>query len=134
MVQIWESYKPLQLISSINTDHALFICRGKPVLPFSEKFSRCQKSEILWCLNVIALPNSYMYIRSLQVEHGLVSIFSFQDCFYITLLIIMSIRMSEIQYWKCYNICNTWKIKGRKTKNLNMVHLIKHINGYFLCT
>ena len=33
--------------------------------------------------------------------------FFFQDCFYITLLIIMFTRMFGIQYRKCNNICNT---------------------------
>ena len=31
MVQIWERCKPLQLISPVNTDHAIFIWRRKPV-------------------------------------------------------------------------------------------------------
>ena len=39
MFQIWERYKLLQLISPINTDHAVFIWRGKPVLFFSKKLS-----------------------------------------------------------------------------------------------
>ena len=60
MVQIWETHKLLQLISPVNTDHAMFIWRGKPVLFFSKKSSRYQHSEILWCLNVIALSNLYM--------------------------------------------------------------------------
>ena len=66
MVQISERYK-LQLISLIYTDHAMFIWRGKPVLSFSKIFSRYENNEILWCLNVIVLSNSYMYIRSFQV-------------------------------------------------------------------
>ena len=32
---------------------------------FSKKFSRYQNSEIFWCLNITALSNLYMYIRSL---------------------------------------------------------------------
>ena len=59
MVQIWESYKLVQLISPINTDHAMFIWRGKPVLFLPKMFLRYQNSEILWCLNVIALSNLY---------------------------------------------------------------------------
>ena len=53
------------LISPINTDKAMFIRKSKPVLSFSRKLSRYQNSEILLSLNVIALSNSYMYIRSL---------------------------------------------------------------------
>ena len=45
--------------------NVLFIWRGRPVLSFSEKLSRYQNSEINWCLNVIALSNSDVYIRSL---------------------------------------------------------------------
>ena len=75
MVQIWERWKPLQLISPVNTDHAMFIQKSKPDLSFSEKLSRYQNSKILLSLNVIALSNSYMYIRSLQVWHGLESFF-----------------------------------------------------------
>ena len=41
----------------------------------------------------------------------------------------MSIRMFDVQYWKRNNICNTWKIKKGKTKNLNVVYLLKRING-----
>ena len=33
----------------------------------SKKLSKYQNSEILWCLNAIALSNFYMYIKSLQV-------------------------------------------------------------------
>ena len=64
-------------------------------------------------------------------NHGWESSFFFQDCFYIKLLIIMVFRMFDIQYWKCNNICNTWKINKGKTKNLIVVFLIKHINRYF---
>ena len=52
MVQIWEKCKSLQLISPENTDHAMFIWRGKPVFPFSKNLSRHQNSEILLSLNV----------------------------------------------------------------------------------
>ena len=53
---------------SLNTDHAMFfMLGGKPVLSFSKTFSRYQNSKILSCLNVIALSNFYIYIRSLQV-------------------------------------------------------------------
>ena len=48
--------------------------------------------------------------------------------------IVMFIRMFDIQYWKCSNIWNAWKIKKGKTKNLYVVYLTKHINGYFQCT
>ena len=71
MIQIWERCKPFQLISPVNTDHAMFIWKSKPDLSFSEKLSRYQNSEILLSLNVIALSNSYMYISSPQVWHGL---------------------------------------------------------------
>ena len=46
MVQIWERCKPLQLISPVNTDHAMFIWKSKPDLSFSKKLSRYQNSEI----------------------------------------------------------------------------------------
>ena len=61
MVQIRGRCKLLQLISPINTDHVMFISGGKPVLSCSKKIPN---SKILWCLNVIALSNSYMYITS----------------------------------------------------------------------
>ena len=54
---------------------------------------------------------------------------SLQNCFYIKLLIIMFIRMFDVQYWKYNNICNTWKIKKGKTKSLKVVYLLKRING-----
>ena len=75
MVQIWERCKPLQLISPVNTDHAVFIWKSKPDLSLSKKLSRYQTSEILLSLNVIALSNSNMYIRSRKVWHGLESFF-----------------------------------------------------------
>ena len=37
MVQIWERCKPLQLISPVNIDQAMFIWKNKPVLSFSKK-------------------------------------------------------------------------------------------------
>ena len=114
MIQIWERCKPFQLISPVNTDHAMFIWKSKPDLSFSEKLSRYQNSEILLSLNVVALSNSYMYIRSPQVWHGLESFF-LQNCFCIKLLIIMFIRMCAVQYWKSNNICNSWKIKEKLT-------------------
>ena len=60
MVQIWERCKPLQLISPVNTDHAMFIWKSKPDLSFSKKLQKYQNSEILLSLNVIALSYSYM--------------------------------------------------------------------------
>ena len=36
-----------------------------------------------------------------------------QNCFYIKLLIIMFIRMCDVQYWKNNNIGNIWKIKEK---------------------
>ena len=75
MVQISERYKPRPLTSPINTDHAMFIGRGKPVLSISKKLSRYQSSKILWCLTVIALSYAYMYIRSLQILHRSESFF-----------------------------------------------------------
>ena len=71
MVQIWKRCKPLQLISPVNTYYAMFVWKSKPDLSFSKKLSRYQNSEILLSLNVIVLSNSYMYIKSLQVWHGL---------------------------------------------------------------
>ena len=83
MVQIWQRYKSLQMISPLNTDHEIFIWRGTPVLFFSKNFSRYQNFEILWCLNVIALSTSYVYIRPLQVQHGLESFFKRLLLYYI---------------------------------------------------
>ena len=62
MVQIWESCEPLQLISPVNTDYAIFIWRGKPNLSFFKKYQDT----------------------------------IFQNCFHITLLIIMFIGMFDI--------------------------------------
>ena len=75
MVQIWKRCKLLQLISPLNTDHAMFVWKSRPDSPFSKKLSRYQNSEILSSLNVIALSSWYMYIRSLQVWQGLRSFF-----------------------------------------------------------
>ena len=36
MVQILERYKPLQLISPTNTDHAVLMRRGKPGVSYSK--------------------------------------------------------------------------------------------------
>ena len=71
MIQICEKCKSLQLISPANTDHAMFIWKSKPDLSVSKKLSRYQNSETLLSLNVIALSNLYMYIKPLQVWHGL---------------------------------------------------------------
>ena len=76
MVQILEGCKPLQLISPVNTDRAMFIWKSKPVLSFSRKLSRYRNNKILLSLNVIALSNSCMFIRSLQVSHGSESFFA----------------------------------------------------------
>ena len=76
MVQIWEKCKSLQPISPVNTDQKIFIWKSKPTLSFSKKLSRYLNSEILLSLNVIALSNLYIYIRSLQVWHGLESFFA----------------------------------------------------------
>ena len=59
----------LQIISPVNTDHAMSIWKSKPVSSLS-KLSRYQNSETLLSLNVIALSNLYVFIRSLQVWHG----------------------------------------------------------------
>ena len=53
------------------------IWKSKPDLSFSKKLSRYQNSEKLLSLNVAALSNLYIYIRSLQVCHGLESFFFF---------------------------------------------------------
>ena len=63
MVHIWKRCKVLQLFSTINNDHLMFIWRCNPVSSFSKTLPRYQNCEILWCLNVIALSNSYMYIK-----------------------------------------------------------------------
>ena len=63
-----------------------------------------------WCQ--IAQRTTYVY----QVTPSLTWMgifFLFQNCFYIKLLMIIFIRMFGIQYWKCNNICSTWKIKGK---------------------
>ena len=73
MVQIWERYKPLQLINPVNSDHAIFIWKSKPDLSFFKSYQDTKIAKYLMSLNVIALSNSYMYIRSLQVWHGLES-------------------------------------------------------------
>ena len=125
MIQIWERAKPLQLISPVNTDHEMFIWKSKPVSSFSRKLSRYQNNKIFLSLNLFALSTLYMFIRSLQAWHGL-EFFS-AKCVYIKLLIIMFIRMFDIQYWKCNNICNTWKIKKERTENLNVVYLLKRV-------
>ena len=75
MVQIWETCKPLQLISPVNTHHTMFIWKSKSDLSFSKKLSRYHNSEILLSLYVSALSKSYMCIRSLQVWHRLESLF-----------------------------------------------------------
>ena len=62
MSQIWERYKLLQLISSLNTDYAMCIWKSKRVLSFSKKLSRYQNSEILLRLKITALSNSYYYV------------------------------------------------------------------------
>ena len=54
-----------------------------------------------------------------------------QNCFYIKLLVILFIKMFDVQYWKTNNICNNWKIKKGKPKNLNVVYLLKCINGLY---
>ena len=84
------------------------IWKSKPDLSFSKKLSRYQNSTILLSLNVIALSNSYMYIRSLLLWQGLESFF-LQHCFYYKLLIIMFIRMCDAQYWKSNNSQNGWE-------------------------
>ena len=65
MVQIWERCKPLQLINPVNTDHAMFIWKSKPVSSFSKKLSRYQNRKILLSLNVIAFILNYWLLRLL---------------------------------------------------------------------
>ena len=108
MAQISERYEPLQLIRPINTDHAMFISRGKPVLSFSKKLSRYQNSAILWCLNIIIINViiinlnvcivKFIYVYQVTPSLTWIESFIFQDCFYIKLLIVMFIRMFDIQY------------------------------------
>ena len=62
MGQIWESCKPLQMISPVNTDHAMFIWKIKPVSSFSRKLSRYQNSKILLSLNVIYCIIKFVYV------------------------------------------------------------------------
>ena len=129
MVQNVRMVLTSQLISPINTDLAMFIGRGTPVLSFSKNFSRYQNSEILCCLNVVALSNFYMYTGYYKFNMDWNLFFS--RSLYDILQIIIFIRMFDIQYWKCNSTCHIWKIKKGKTKNLNVVYSIKHINGYF---
>ena len=56
-----------------------------------------------------------------------IGIFFLQNCFYIKLLIIMFIRMCDVQYWKSNNIWNTWKIK-KKLKISVTCHDLSFIN------
>ena len=77
----------------------------------------------------MASSNLYMFIKPLQVWHELESFFLKKNCFYIKLVIIMFIAMFDEQYWKSNNFCHTCKIKKGKTKNLNVVYLLKCING-----
>ena len=101
----YEKGETLQLISPVNTDDVMFIWKSKPVLSFSEKLSRYQNSEILLSLNVIALSNSFMYIGLLQAWQGLGSFF-LQNYFYIKLMIVIFIKICDVQYWKSNSICN----------------------------
>ena len=104
------------MISPINTDYAIFIWRGTPVLSFSKKFSRYRNNEILWCLNATALSNLYMYISHSKYNMDWNLFFHYR--FYITLLIIIFTRMFDIQYWQCDNSCHILKIRKVKSKIL----------------
>ena len=85
--------KTHQLISPINTDHVMFIWRGKPVLSFSKSY---QNTEIAKYFGV----KCYCIIRSIYVFQvtpsltwiGIFFSFFVQDCFYTELL------MFDIQY------------------------------------
>ena len=77
------------------------------------------------CYCIINLVYVYQVTPSLTW----IGIFFSQNCFYFKLLIIMFIRMFDVQYWNSNNIYNTWKRKKRKTKNLNVVYVLKRING-----
>ena len=119
MVQISERKKTHQLISPINTDHVMFIWRGKPVLSFSKSY---QNTEIAKYFGV----KCYCIIRSIYVFQvtpsltwiGIFFSFFVQDCFYTELL------MFDTQYEKWNNIYSTWKIKKGKIKNLYVVYLV----------
>ena len=104
LVQIWERCKPLQLISPVNTDHAMFIWKRKPDSSFSRKLSRYQNRKILLSLNVIALSKSYVYQITLSLTW--IRIFFCKIAFTLNFLFIMFIRMFDI-HWKSNNICNT---------------------------
>ena len=77
MVQIWERCKPLQLLSPVNTDHAMFIWKSKPVLSFSKKLSRYQNSKILLSLNVIIasafLTHSYFQQAHVHISEAIIT-------------------------------------------------------------
>ena len=66
---LWLSHIHFRQFQSIITFH-------HPVSSFSRKLSRYQNGEILLSLNVITSWNLYMFIRSLQVWHGLESFFA----------------------------------------------------------
>ena len=69
------------------------------VLSFYKKLLRYQNSQILWYLNVIPLSNLYMYIMSLQVEHGLGSFLFFKIAFTLNcwLLCLLGCLTSNIE-------------------------------------
>ena len=71
MVQIWQKCKPLWLISPINTDHAMFIWKSKPVLSFSKKLSIYQNSKTLLSLIAIALSLYIVIVYAYQVTPSL---------------------------------------------------------------
>ena len=96
MVQIWDRCKPLQLISPVNTDHTMFIWKSEPVSFFSTSEFKC------YCII------KFVYVclsghSKFDMDWNLF----LQNCFYIKLLIIMFIRMFDVQYWKYNNICNS---------------------------
>ena len=102
-------------------------CLFEKIKQFHLSLENYQDSEILLSLNVIAWSNSYSL--SGQSNFDMDWNLFLPNCFHnFKLLIIMFIRMFDVQCWKSNNICNTWKIKKGKTKDLNMVYFLKRIN------
>ena len=70
------------------------------------------------CYFIIKFVYVYQVTPSLTWMNWNLFFFFSRNCFYIKLLIIMFVKMFDIQYWKWNNTYHIWKIKKRKTKNL----------------
>ena len=76
MVQICEKHKPLQLISPVNTDHAMFIWKSKPVLSSLKYFQDTKLMKYFFEFNYYCIIK-FVYVYQVTPSLTWIGIFLF---------------------------------------------------------